>query len=99
MNTKPPFAAAAGETTGAGFVPSKTLADLKPAASVNAAPTAPATTTMFVSQGGWAMEVTVPKLSAEAAHQRTLEVHAAARERNARNDALRRAKLATKTFG
>ncbi len=98
MSSNKPFADAAGETTGAGFVATKTLADLKPASS---APTPAATTTFFVAQGGWAMEVTVPKLSPEAAHQRTLEVHAAARERNARHDALRRAKQAAsvKTLG
>lgn len=98
MNKHDPFAGAAAETTGAGFVAPKTLADLKPTLGA----TAPAATTKIsVAQGGWAMEITVPKLSPEAAHQRTLEVHAAARERNARNDALRRKKQATpaKTLG
>lgn len=97
MNTKSPFAAAAGETTGAGFVPSKTLTDLKPTPSV--IPTPVTTKTVYVSQGGWAMPMTVDVLPPEEAQRRSLEVHAAARERNARNDALRRAKLATKTFG
>ncbi len=84
-----------GEIGGAGFAPSKSLTDLKPA-KVEVT-----TTTMVVAQGGWAMEVRVPKLPPEEAHKRSLEVHQAARERNERQDALRRAKLAaqTKTLG
>lgn len=92
MSKHDPFAGAAAETTGAGFVAPKTLADLNMS---RGASTPAATTTISVAQGGWAMEITVPKLSPEAAHQRTLEVHATARARNEREDARRRAKRAT----
>ncbi len=95
MSSNKAFTGAAGEIGGAGFVAPKSLIDLKPA-TVDVA-----TTTVVVAQGGWAMEVKVPKLPPEEAQRRSLEVHHAARARNERQDALRRAKLAaqTKTLG
>ena len=86
-------------TTGAGFVAPQTLA--VPAIVQQAQKAKVETTTVWVAQGGWAMEVTVPKLSGEALKAQQREQHAAAlRNADKLNQAAARRKLlAAKTFG
>lgn len=52
------------------------------------------TTTFFVAQGGWAMEVTVPRLSGEALVTQQREQHARALRQAAKLDAAYRARSA-----
>ncbi len=89
---------------GTGFLPPQTLtvppveAATKPVVAAAQAAKVEMTT-VFVAQGGWAMEISVPKLSGEALVAQQREQHARALRQADRLNAAYRARQAKVTFG